>query len=197
MTKYIPPALFLILTLASGLKNSCKADDGSHKPGKVTIVSKSKDSAGANSGEVVEGFALAIKTEARSATEEERGYFLGGESVVVVATITNTTQNQLTLIDRDPLIDLQFVVKDSEQRVVPRTRFGKRIKKRANSDHIGRVATLGIPAGKSEEFKFYLNRQFDLSLSEAYSVQVTRTISKWDGSDLGNLKSNILMFEIR
>jgi hypothetical protein len=117
--------------------------------------------------------------------------FQVGTEILLQAVIKNDgTENQYLTEEGTATKDFTITVTDSTGRPVPTTRWGKKQESSAHAPQTMPLMVLNrmVPAGKSVTYQFVLNRQFDMSETGTYHVELTRPgVFETKGCPLGTL----------
>ncbi|MBM4047809.1 MAG: hypothetical protein FJ279_22115 [Planctomycetes bacterium] len=117
------------------------------------------------SAKPVEGFQLTARLE-----KEE---IQACQPVALVVTLRNLSKDTLAFPESAPYRDYRLVVKDSNGREVPLTRYGKAIK---DTEGEFRLVVTDLPAHSELRATLLVNRYYDMTVTDTYSVSVRRDV---------------------
>jgi len=137
-----------------------------------------------NWGNPVEGWQLSISVD--------KDKFLLGEPIYVTMVTKNISNKDLRIPASSKWTTYWFHLRDEFSKV-PLTRFGRRMEENRGE---GSYAEPEIPPDDTIVLEMPVSRLFDLSLSGAYTLEVSRMVFRQGTSEEVPLVSNKISFEI-
>lgn len=125
-------------------------------------------------------------------TEEEM--YIPGEPILLKVLVRNKTEKAFLLVDtRRPERDYKFDVRNEEGESVALTKDGEDL---VNNTAIFRRVAVEIKPGEEVQHSFTINKLFEMSVPNTYSVTVKRAIRGQDGQPLAEVISNTVKIKV-
>lgn len=146
-------------------------------------VPKAVTPEGTKGGLITEGFQLTAQVEQVN--------FMPAAPIVLTVTLKNTTDKTLSHLTSRPEIDYPIEVKNKKGEIMPLTRYGQRLKK--SSKTFWSIGGSDLVPGEEVSNTFIVNRVFDMTDDDEYTITVTHPVPKLDGHGITvNIVSNVV-----